>query len=88
LRASGTALLDLTEHDLATPGIVFQIGVEPFRVDILTAISGVTFGEAWKNRVSLEVEGVRVLLLGRSDFIANKRATGRLKDLADIEALE
>ena len=88
LRAFGAALMDLTEEDLTTPGTVFQIGVEPFRIDILTAISGVTFDEAWKNRLPLDIEGVRVLVLGRQDFIANKRATGRTKDLADIESLE
>ena len=88
LRAFGAALMDLTEEDLTTPGTVFQIGVEPFRIDILTAISGVTFDEAWKNRLPLDIEGVRVLVLGRQDFIANKRATGRMRDLADIEGLE
>lgn len=88
LRAFGAALMDLTEEDLTTPGTVFQIGVEPFRIDILTAISGVTFDEAWKNRLPLDIEGVRVLVLGRQDFIANKRATGRTRDLADIESLE
>lgn len=88
LRTFGTALMDLTEEDLTTPGTVFQIGVEPFRIDILTAISGVTFEEAWKNRLPLEIEGVRVLVLGRHDFITNKRATGRARDLVDIEGLE
>jgi predicted nucleotidyltransferase len=88
LRAFGAALMDLTEEDLTTPGTVFQIGVDPFRVDILTAISGVAFDEAWKNRLSLDIEGVRMPVLGRQDFIANKRATGRTKDLADIEELE
>ncbi len=88
LRAFGAPLMDLTEEDLTTPGTVFQIGVEPFRIDILTAISGVAFDEAWKNRLPLDIEGVQVVVLSRQDFIANKRAVGRLKDLADIEALE
>jgi hypothetical protein len=88
LRVFGAPLANLTIDDLTTPGTVFQIGVVPSRVDILTAISGVTFEDARARRLLLEIEGVQVPVLGRDDFIANKRATGRLKDLADIEGLE
>jgi hypothetical protein len=51
LKAFGAPLHDLTEKDLSTPGIVFQIGVEPIRIDVLTAIGGVEFDEAWRNRL-------------------------------------
>jgi hypothetical protein len=88
LRAFGAPLANLTLEDLTTPDTVFQIGVVPSRVDILTTISGVAFADAWTRRMPLEIEGVAVPVLGRDDFIANKRATGRLKDLADIEGLE
>lgn len=88
LHAFGAPLHGLTEADLTTPGTVFQIGVAPSRVDILTAISGVRFDEAWPNRLVLEIEGVPVTVLGRAEFIANKRASGRPKDLADILGLE
>src|SRR5687767_6219961 len=52
LRAFGAPLTSLSVSDLATPGIVFQIGVAPIRIDILTAIDGVTFEEAWPARVT------------------------------------
>jgi len=50
LRAFGAPLHDLTEKDLSTPGLIFQIGVEPIRIDVLTAIDGVQFDEAWAER--------------------------------------
>jgi len=80
--------LGLTQDDLATPGIVFQIGVPPCRIDLLTEISGVAFDEAWERRVVLEIEGQRLPFLSRQDLIANKRAAGRPKDLADLAELE
>lgn len=88
LRAFGAPLFGLTERDLTTPDTVLQIGVVPSRVDILTSISAVQFDEAWRNRLALEIEGIPVMVLGRAEFIANKRASGRPKDLADIAGLE
>jgi hypothetical protein len=88
LRVFGAPLANLTIDDLTTRGTVFQIGVVPSRVDILTAISGVAFEEAWPRRMLLDVEGVQVPILGREDFVANKRASGRPKDLGDIDGLE
>jgi len=67
------------------------MGVVPCRIDILTGISGISFDAAWPKRVVAEVDGVTLPFLGRlgrDDLIANKRASGRLKDLADVEALE
>lgn len=75
-------------RDFASPGIVYQIGLPPRRVDILSDISGVSFDEAWKSRVMADLEGFPVAFLGREALIANKRAAGRLKDLADVERLE
>jgi len=87
LAVFGAPLDDLTVDDLSKPGIVFQIGVEPSRIDILTAISGVEFDHAWKNRVLIEMDGVCVHVIGREDLIVNKRASGRPKDIADVETL-
>ncbi|MEO8335890.1 MAG: hypothetical protein ABI664_13010 [bacterium] len=67
--------------------MVAQFGLPPYRLDILTSISGVTFDAAWEDRALGVVEGVEVPVLGLSSFIKNKRATGRTKDLADLEAL-
>lgn len=88
LAVFGAPLHDLTLDDLTRPDTVFQIGVPPSRVDILTGISGVRFDEAWLNRVSVTVEGTVVSVISRDDLIRNKRATGRPKDIADIDALE
>ncbi|MFL5310732.1 MAG: hypothetical protein ACJ79H_09810 [Myxococcales bacterium] len=88
LLAFGAPLQELTERDLATPDVVFQIGVVPYRIDLLTSIDGVSFDEAWPNRTTVRVEGQAIPLIGRDDFLRNKRATGRLRDLADAEELE
>ncbi|MCA9071742.1 MAG: nucleotidyltransferase [Planctomycetaceae bacterium] len=84
----GAPLHDLTVDDLAKPGMVFQIGVEPSRIDILTAISGVDFDHAWANRLSIEMDGIKLCVIGRDDLIVNKRACGRPKDIADAETLD
>ncbi len=87
LRFFGAPLFDLTPDDLSRPGTVFQIGVVPVRIDLLTSISGVSFEEAWAGRISVSVEGVSIGVLGREELLRNKRATGRQKDLLDAEAL-
>ena len=60
----------------------------PNRVDILTAVTGLRFDDAWSTRSDGVVEGVRVPVLGRDALIQNRRAAGRHKDLGDVEALE
>ena len=80
--------LGVSKADLDAPGTVIQIGLPPRRIDVLTDITGVEFSAAWPDRLTLQVSGLDVPFLGRIHLIANKRATGRLRDLADIEALE
>jgi hypothetical protein len=75
-------------EDLARPETVFQIGVPPFRIDILTSIDGVTFDAAWPRRIHVRIGEIDVPVLGREDLIANKRAAGRPMDLADLAWLE
>jgi hypothetical protein len=77
----------VTAADLARPGMVYQIGVPPRRVDVLTEISGVTFDEAWASRSTAEVEGRTVSFIGRAALLKNKEAAGRPKDTADIARL-
>jgi hypothetical protein len=84
----GAPLGDLTKGDLATPEIVFQIGQPPCRIDVLTAIDGITFDEAWPRRLTIAIEDLEVPVLGREDLLANKRATARPQDLADVAWLE
>jgi len=88
LAAFGAPLDNLTAEDLATEGTLFQIGVAPVRIDILTRIDGVSFDEAHRDRVLTRFGGRPVAVLSREHLIRNKRASGRLQDLADIERLE
>jgi hypothetical protein len=71
--------------DLATPGTIFQIGVEPIRIDIITAIAGVEFESAWPMRLEVPFADQVVNVLSRDDLIRNKRAAGREQDLLDVE---
>ncbi len=79
--------MKLSPSDFHQPGVVVQIGVPPRRIDFLTEITGVGFAEAWSGRAEHEVAGRRVPFVGRQTLVKNKRAAGRLKDLADLEAL-
>jgi hypothetical protein len=81
------AAMGVARDDLTRPDMVVQIGVPPRRIDILTSISGVEFDEAWPGRVTHEVDGLAVPFLGRTALVRNKRASGRTKDKADLEAL-
>ena len=83
----GFGSLDITEADFIAGDRVVQLGVPPVRIDFVTSIDGVEWDAAWRNREKGSWAGVPVAYLCRDDFIANKRASGRLKDLADIEAL-
>jgi hypothetical protein len=78
----------LAAMDFAQPDLVYQLGLPPRRIDILTGISGVTFDEAWATRLELEFDGLRTSFLGREALIRNKRASARPKDLADLRLLE
>jgi hypothetical protein len=75
-------------EDLETPGTVYQIGLPPRRIDLLTSLSGLTFETAWEGRVEIEVAGLSIPFIGRSELVRNKLATGRDKDLVDVKLLE
>jgi hypothetical protein len=78
----------LTLDDLASADVVFQIGVAPARIDLLTTLTALDFDEAWNRRVSHDVDGRRLPFLSREDLIRNKAALARPRDLADIDDLE
>jgi hypothetical protein len=88
LRRFGTPLQNLTPQDLQRDGTVFQIGVEPRRIDIITSASGLQFEEAFARSTAVDIDGVEVRIPALTDLIRNKRASGRMKDIADAEALE
>ena len=79
---------DLSAEDLQKEGLIFQIGVAPCRIDILTSIDGIKFEDAFARSEIVEIEGIPIHVLSIPDLIKNKRATGRIKDLADAEMLE
>jgi hypothetical protein len=81
----GTA--GLTSADLLDPTAVFVMGREPKRIDVLTSIDGVDFEGSWSRRVEVECSGSVVPFIGREDFLANKRASGRIADFADVDRL-
>jgi hypothetical protein len=82
------ASLGLKAADFLHPERIVQLGVAPNRIDLLTSLTGVTFDEAWDQRVPGELGGIPVAFLSREILIKNKRATGRTQDAADVEALE
>jgi predicted nucleotidyltransferase len=84
----GAPLEGVSEVDFSAEGIVFQIGNNPRRIDILTRISGVDFQQAYGRRMTISLEGMDVPVIALEDLLINKRATGRAQDLADVERLE
>jgi hypothetical protein len=88
LAAFGAPMDRVRPADLAKPGVVFQIGVEPNRIDILTRVTGVEFGAAWPRRVSSPYADGTIQILSREDLLRNKRAVGRPQDLLDADSIE
>ena len=87
LASFGAPLSEVSVDDFSRPGVTFQIGVAPGRIDILTELTGLTFAEAWPGRMRRPFGEIEVDFIGRAAFIQNKRATGRAKDLGDIEGM-
>lgn len=83
----GAPLQDLTEADFAKEGYFYQMGSPPVRVDILMDIPGVNFAEAWERRLNVDFGDTAVSFISKQDLIAAKRASGRPRDLLDIELL-
>jgi hypothetical protein len=83
----GFKSIGLTIEDFENPEKVVQLGVPPVRVDIITSLSGVTWEDAYSGKATGKYGDISVYYIGRKQFISNKRAIGRKKDLADIEAI-
>jgi len=84
----GAPLSDLTVTDFCNPDMIYQIGVEPNRIDIIMDIKGLKFSEAWDNRVANTYDDQPVSILSREDILQAKKAAGRPRDLLDVEILE
>jgi hypothetical protein len=80
----GAPTSDLTDKDFTAQETVFQIGVEPSRIDILTGIDGVEFEQAWHNKVGVAIDDLEIFVLSKADMLKNKLAAGRDKDQGDI----
>ncbi|HZZ84007.1 MAG TPA: hypothetical protein VFE30_05680 [Anaeromyxobacteraceae bacterium] len=87
LSAFGAPLQDLTIEDLSRPDIVFQMGLPPNRIDVLTRIDGVEFPEAWPARITSRYGALEIPVISRRHLVQNKRASGRPQDLVDAELL-
>jgi len=84
----GAPLGGVRPEDFATDGTIFQIGVAPCRIDVINQIDGVSYADASPRAIEKVVDGIPVRIISKEDLIANKRASGRTKDLADAEILE
>ena len=76
-----------TEKDLTQANKVFQMGIQPNRIDLLNWLSGVSFEEAWQDKVAGEIDGIKISYLSKEHLIKNKKASGRPKDLIDLQVL-
>lgn len=88
LRQFGAPLGELRAVDLSVQGNGFRMGTPPFRIELLTEISGVAFADAWSRKESHDLDGTRCYVIARDDLLANKRAAGRPQDMADVDVLE
>jgi hypothetical protein len=84
----GFGSLGLKRDDFLRPGVVVQLGYPPSRIDLLTSIDGVEFDASYPRKVTMNVSGVDLPIIGLDEFRANKRAAGRAQDLADLESLD
>lgn len=87
LQAFGAPLSGVSAEDFEQPGVTFQIGVAPNRIDVVTQIDGVAFDDAWPNRVETRYGDQQMWLIGRDDLVTNKKAAGRPRDLLDVDLL-
>ena len=83
----GFGSLPLSEEDFITPEFEVQLGVEPVRIDLITDLKAMAFGDCWNRRKQVEISGICIQMIGLEYLIANKERAGRLRDLADAEEL-
>ena len=87
LREFGAPLRGISAGEFAVPDMVYQMGIPPNRVDVLTSVAGVRFANAWRRRVRVSYGGIVIFVMSRADLIRNKRACGRPQDLLDVKQL-
>jgi hypothetical protein len=87
LQDFGFGSLALSYEDFTQPDTIVQLGYPPLRIDLLTSVSGVSFEQAWSQKVDVELEGEILHFIGKEALLVNKSASGRLKDQSDLDAL-
>jgi len=87
LQDFGFKELGLSEQDFLKDGTIIQLGLPPNRIDIITAIDGVNFQDAWETKIPATLSGVPVHFISKDLLLKNKRAVGRTKDIADVEEI-
>jgi hypothetical protein len=88
LNEFGFASFNITEDDLTKEGNIIQLGYPPLRIDLITQIDGVSFDDCYTNKKIIEVDSLKINFIGYQDLLKNKKASGRLKDMDDLEHLE
>lgn len=88
LNEFGMGSLGISPESLSTVDTVIQMGYPPARIDLMTSIEGIEFADAYPNALRVVIEDVPLTIISREHFLKNKRALGRHKDLADVDALE
>jgi hypothetical protein len=84
----GAPLTEINPGTFSEKGIIFQIGVAPRRIDIISHIDGVEFKEAYKNKEEIEIEAIKIPFISKQSLIKNKESTGREKDRLDVDYLK
>jgi hypothetical protein len=88
LAAFGAPLVGVSENDFSQGGTIFQMGVAPNRIDVITSVDGLDFESAYGRAVPSKYGGIAIRILSAEDLILNKKTVGRPQDLLDVERLE
>ena len=87
LEEFGFTGLGITTDDFSQADSIVRLGYPPYRIDILTSIDGIEFNAAWEDRLMVNLDGIEVPFISRTDLVLNKRAVGRPQDIADVKRL-
>ena len=88
LKEFGAPLTNITIEDFTVPTLVFQVGIEPSRIDILMGLKELNFDDCWERKATAMISGMEVYFISLDDLIVNKRIAARPQDLRDAEILE
>ena len=84
----GAPLKDINPQTFSEEKVVFQVGVPPRRIDIITQVSGLEFQKSYRQKQNVEIEDLKISVVSRGDLIKNKESTGREKDRLDVKYLK